>query len=77
MCSDKGICTVTLLLLLQGDLVYKNVFIVFFQGDQLKARVKKIAEGYVCRWIIVSSLLLLLHEVLANQQLFFGCITSK
>lgn len=30
---------------LQGDQVYKSVFIIFFQGDQLKTRVKKICEG--------------------------------
>lgn len=32
--------------LLQGDNVYKSVFIIFFQGDQLKTRVKKICEGF-------------------------------
>jgi len=26
--------------------VYKSVFIIFFQGDQLKTRVKKICEGF-------------------------------
>ena len=30
-----------------GDEVHKCVFIIFFQGDQLKSRVKKICEGYV------------------------------
>ncbi|XP_010873130.2 V-type proton ATPase 116 kDa subunit a isoform X2 [Esox lucius] len=29
-----------------GDHVYKSVFIIFFQGDQLKTRVKKICEGF-------------------------------
>ncbi|XP_017580774.1 V-type proton ATPase 116 kDa subunit a isoform X1 [Pygocentrus nattereri] len=29
-----------------GDHVYKSVFIIFFQGDQLKNRVKKICEGF-------------------------------
>lgn len=29
-----------------GDNVYKSVFIIFFQGEQLKARVKKICEGF-------------------------------
>ena len=29
----------------QGDQVYKSVFIIFFQGDQLKNRVRKICEG--------------------------------
>jgi len=29
-----------------GDSVYKSVFIIFFQGDQLKIRVKKICEGF-------------------------------
>lgn len=28
-----------------GDQVNKSVFIIFFQGDQLKSRVKKICEG--------------------------------
>ena len=28
-----------------GDQVNKCVFIIFFQGDQLKSRVKKICEG--------------------------------
>lgn len=31
---------------MQGDNVYKSVFIIFFQGDQLKTRVKKICEGF-------------------------------
>ena len=30
-----------------GDEVHKCVFIIFFQGDQLKSRVKKICEGCV------------------------------
>lgn len=30
---------------IQGDQVHKSVFIIFFQGDQLKTRVKKICEG--------------------------------
>ncbi|XP_034660385.1 V-type proton ATPase 116 kDa subunit a isoform X2 [Drosophila subobscura] len=29
-----------------GDQVHKSVFIIFFQGDQLKTRVKKICEGF-------------------------------
>ncbi|XP_021947203.1 V-type proton ATPase 116 kDa subunit a1 isoform X2 [Folsomia candida] len=29
-----------------GDQVYKSVFVIFFQGDQLKTRVKKICEGF-------------------------------
>ncbi|ESP03027.1 hypothetical protein LOTGIDRAFT_156984 [Lottia gigantea] len=29
-----------------GDQVLKSVFIIFFQGDQLKSRVKKICEGF-------------------------------
>ncbi|XP_071444730.1 V-type proton ATPase 116 kDa subunit a 1 isoform X1 [Hetaerina americana] len=29
-----------------GDQVSKSVFIIFFQGDQLKTRVKKICEGF-------------------------------
>jgi hypothetical protein len=31
----------------QGSEVYKSVFLIFFQGDQLKQRVKKICEGLV------------------------------
>nr|XP_015217360.1 PREDICTED: V-type proton ATPase 116 kDa subunit a isoform 1 [Lepisosteus oculatus] len=34
------------LLFPQGDQVHKSVFIIFFQGDQLKNRVKKICEGF-------------------------------
>ena len=30
---------------LQGDMVHKSVFVIFFQGDQLKQRAKKICEG--------------------------------
>ena len=30
----------------QGEEVRKSVFIIFFQGDQLKSRVKKICEGF-------------------------------
>lgn len=33
-------------MLFQGDQVFKSVFIIFFQGDQLKTRVKKICEGF-------------------------------
>ncbi|XP_060876989.1 V-type proton ATPase 116 kDa subunit a 1 isoform X5 [Metopolophium dirhodum] len=29
-----------------GDQVHKSVFIIFFQGDQLKSRVRKICEGF-------------------------------
>lgn len=29
----------------QGEPVNKTVFIIFFQGDQLKIKVKKICEG--------------------------------
>lgn len=36
----------------QGDQVHKSVFIIFFQGDQLKNRVKKICEGWVCYLIL-------------------------
>lgn len=31
----------------QGEEVFKTVFIIFFQGEQLKTKVKKICEG--CR----------------------------
>ena len=30
-----------------GDEIHKAVFVVFFQGDQLKMKVRKICEGYV------------------------------
>jgi len=30
----------------QGDEVYKSVFVIFYQGEQLKSRVKKICEGF-------------------------------
>ena len=30
---------------LQGEKVHKTVFVVFFQGEQLKNRVQKICEG--------------------------------
>ena len=32
--------------LFQNKDVYKNVFVAFFQGEQLKSRVKKICSGY-------------------------------
>lgn len=38
--------SVVVCLFVQGDPVYKNVFVLFFQGDQLRMRVKKICEGY-------------------------------
>ena len=34
--------------LLGGDAIRKSVFLIFFQGDQLKSRVKKICEGFRC-----------------------------
>lgn len=33
-------------LLLQREIVNKVVFVIFFQGDRLKTRVKKICDGY-------------------------------
>lgn len=39
-----------------GDNVYKSVFIIFFQGEQLKTRVKKICEGLVL-FIILNQLI--------------------
>lgn len=39
-------CEVILIFVTQGEQVYKSVFIIFFQGDQLKMRVKKICEGF-------------------------------
>jgi V-type H+-transporting ATPase subunit a len=35
-----------------GDKVYKSVFIIFFQGDQLKSRVKKVCEGSVLDYFL-------------------------
>ena len=37
---------------LQGNMVNKSVFVIFFQGDQLKSRVKKICEGWVLLAVI-------------------------
>ncbi|XP_076459506.1 V-type proton ATPase 116 kDa subunit a 1-like isoform X2 [Babylonia areolata] len=31
---------------MSGDLVFKDVFVIFFQGEQLKNKVKKICEGF-------------------------------
>lgn len=31
---------------LQGNEIYKTVFVAFFQGEQLKSRVKKVCSGY-------------------------------
>ncbi|CAF3309628.1 unnamed protein product, partial [Rotaria sp. Silwood2] len=32
---------------LTGEKIHKTVFVVFFQGEQLKNRVQKICEGFV------------------------------
>jgi len=40
-------CTLSDAAMMQGDQVNKTVFIIFFQGDQLRSRVKKICEGSV------------------------------
>lgn len=32
--------------LLQGEMVEKTVFVVFYQGEELKSRVKKICAGF-------------------------------
>jgi len=37
---------------LQGEMVQKHVFVLFFQGEQLRVRVRKICEGWA-----ISSLL--------------------
>ena len=34
-------------ILCQGNPVMKSVFILFFQGEQLHARIRKLCEGYV------------------------------
>lgn len=54
----------------QGDQVHKSVFIIFFQGDQLKNRVKKICEG----WVLESKM----HQIYLNWTLhldIFYCIS--
>ncbi|EDO28296.1 predicted protein, partial [Nematostella vectensis] len=48
-----------------GDQVHKCVFIIFFQGDQLKSRVKKICEGFCARMYLL--LLLLFVHVLCHD----------
>ena len=40
-------CTFCSFFLCQGDEIHKGVFIIFFQGEQLKSRTRKICEGYV------------------------------
>lgn len=40
MVANNGYCN------LQGDEIYKTVFVAFFQGERLKNRVKKICEGF-------------------------------
>lgn len=37
---------VTKLLILQGNPIWKTVFVAFFQGEQLKSRVKKVCSGF-------------------------------
>ncbi|XP_075579191.1 V-type proton ATPase 116 kDa subunit a 1 isoform X4 [Pelecanus crispus] len=44
--AGKRLCCIPSQYLLAGDYVHKSVFIIFFQGDQLKNRVKKICEGF-------------------------------
>jgi len=39
-----------------GNRVYKVVFILFFQGEQLRTRVRKICEGYVHSAYDIASL---------------------
>ena len=29
-----------------GEVLYKSLFLIFFQGEELRARAKKICEGY-------------------------------
>lgn len=33
-------------LLIQGNEIFKTVFVAFFQGEQLKSRVKKVCSGF-------------------------------
>lgn len=60
----------------QGESVLKTVFLVFFQGDQLKAKVKKICEGWVSEWYNficnnqLLTLLLRLQIFNSSEQLF-------
>lgn len=42
-----------------GEEIHKEVFIVFYQGEQLGNRVKKICEGYVRIFVVVLSCVLL------------------
>lgn len=32
--------------MLQGNEIYKTVFVAFFQGEQLKSRIKKVCAGF-------------------------------
>uniref|UniRef100_A0A671S9S9 V-type proton ATPase subunit a n=1 Tax=Sinocyclocheilus anshuiensis TaxID=1608454 RepID=A0A671S9S9_9TELE len=50
-----------------GDHVHKSVFIIFFQGDQLKNRVKKICEGYLIFPVLVPPLPLCCVFQVLNQ----------
>jgi V-type H+-transporting ATPase subunit a len=38
---------------LQGEKIHKTVFVVFFQGEQLKNRVQKICEGFVSYLVVL------------------------
>lgn len=44
--SFKYILRFHQVLILQGNEIYKTVFVAFFQGEQLKSRVKKVCSGY-------------------------------
>ena len=60
-------CIPLLLSRFQGNQVYKVVFILFFQGDQLRTRVRKICEGWV------ELLLYFLCSCLAHVLCWAGC----
>ena len=48
-------------------MVNKVVFILFFQGDQLRTRVRKICEGYVPP---LSQTIIKSNQILSEQHLF-------
>jgi len=54
VCFDQSVVVLSCDVL-QGDQVDKSVFIIFFQGDQLRSRVKKICEGSVYELVTIST----------------------
>lgn len=64
-------CGFACVCLLQGMPVHKSVFLVFFQGDQLRTRVKKICDGWVLGLTNVYAI------TLAASSLNINIITSS